>query len=79
LAFWLKNYVYHSTLSFVNLDQYSGLVIGIGGESLGLLGRNSGVSLDESSHDTTSSFNTQRQRSNIEKQKILDSLRFISL
>jgi hypothetical protein len=55
------------------------LVIRIGGESLGLLGWNSGVSLDKGSHDTSGSLNTQGQRSNVKKQKILDSLRFVSL
>jgi NAD-specific glutamate dehydrogenase len=54
------------------------LVIGVGGEDLRLLGGDSGVTLDKSSHDTTSGLNTERERSNIEKKEILGLLRGIT-
>ncbi|KAF1755607.1 hypothetical protein GCK72_012057 [Caenorhabditis remanei] len=68
----------HGTLSFVDLDQDSWLVVGVGGEGLSGLGWDGGVSLDESSHDTSGSLNTERKWGNVEKEKILDSLRFVS-
>jgi hypothetical protein len=63
-----------STFTFEDLNQDTGLVIGVGGEDLGLLGGDSGVTLDKSSHDTTSGLNTERERSNIEKKEILGLL-----
>jgi hypothetical protein len=50
------------------------LVISVGRENLRLLGGDSGITLDERSHDTASGFNTERERSNIEKKKILGLL-----
>ena len=60
------------------LDQDTRLVVRVGGEGLGLLGWNGSVTLDESSHDTTGSFNTKGQWSNIEKEKILNFFRFVT-
>lgn len=57
----------HLSFSFEDLDQYTGLVVGIGGESLGFLGGNGGVSWDQSGHDSSSSFNSEGKRGNIQK------------
>merc|ERR1719239_108511 len=61
----------HGTLSFINLDKYTRLVIRVGCEGLGLILWNGGVPLDKSSHHTSSSFNTQRQWSYIQQKKVL--------
>ena len=43
-----------------------------GGEYFGFLGRNhSGITLDESSHDTTSGLDTEGERGSIEQEEIL--------
>jgi hypothetical protein len=46
------------------------------GESshFGFLGRDGSISLDESSEDTTSGFDTSRERRNVEKEEILGLL-----
>lgn len=67
----------HWSFSFENLNLDTWLVISIGGENLSLLNRNGSVSLDEFSHDTSSSLNTQRQWSNIQKQQLIKVLSFI--
>jgi hypothetical protein len=54
------------------------LVVRIGGEGLGLLGRDGCVPLDERSHNTSSSLNTQGEWSNIKKKQVTDFLRGIS-
>jgi hypothetical protein len=59
------------------LDEHTGLVVRVCGEGLSLLGGDGGVTLDQDSHDTSSGLNTQRQRSNVEKEQILDILRLI--
>lgn len=63
-----------STLTLEDLDQDTGLVVGVGGEGLGLLGRDSGVALDQRSHDTTSGLNTEGKRSDIEKEDLVGGL-----
>jgi hypothetical protein len=55
------------SLSFIDLDEYSWLVIGIGCEYLGLLGGDGGVSGDEYGHNSSCSFNTEGEGSNIQK------------
>jgi len=62
----------HSTLALKDLDEHTWLIVGVGGEDLRLLGRNSGVSGNENSHDTTGSLNTEGKRGNVEKEEILD-------
>jgi len=62
------------TFTFEDLNQDTGLVIGVGGEDLGLLGGDGSVTLDEGSHDTASGFNTEREGSDIEKKEILGLL-----
>jgi hypothetical protein len=59
-----------STLTLVDLDQHTGLVVAESGEDFGLLGGDGGVALDERSHDTTSSFDTDGERRNVEKQDL---------
>jgi len=63
-----------STLTLEDLDQDTGLVVGVGGEGLGLLGGDGGVALDQGSHDTTGSLDTEGQRGNIEKQDLVGGL-----
>jgi hypothetical protein len=46
------------TLSLEDLDLDSGLAVSSGGEDLGLLGGDGGVTGDELGHDTAESFNT---------------------
>ena len=60
----------HGTLTLVNLNGDVGLVVGVSGEGLGLLGGDGGVSLNQGSHDSSSSFNSQGQRSNVKQPKI---------
>lgn len=62
------------TLTLEDLDKDTRLVVGEGGEGLGLLGGDSGVALDESSHDTTSSLNTEGKRGDIEKKDLVGGL-----
>lgn len=63
-----------STLTLVNLDQHTRLVVAEGGEDLGLLGGDGGVALDESRHDTTSSLDTDGERGDIKKQDLAGGL-----
>lgn len=60
------------TLSLEHGDTDFGLVIRSSGENLGLLGWDGGVSVNQTSKDTTHSFDTEGKRSNIEKQNVLD-------
>jgi len=54
------------TLTLEYLDEHTGLVVGVCGEDFRLLGRYGRVPLDQRGHDTTSGFDTKRQRCNIE-------------
>ena len=47
------------TLTLVNPDERTGLVVDIGGEDLGLLDGDSRVSLDEGSRDAAGGLNTE--------------------
>merc|ERR1712021_320682 len=60
----------HFSLTFENLDHDTGLVVSISGEDLGFLGWNSGVSLDEASHDTASGLNTHGEWGDIKKKEL---------
>merc|ERR1712159_33579 len=64
----------HGSLSFEDLDEHTGLVVGVGGEGLGLLGGDGSVSGDQNSHDTTGGLNTLGEGSNIEHTDALDLL-----
>ena len=52
------------TLSLEDLDQHTGLVVGVSREDLGLLGRDGRVTLDERRHDTTGGLDTTKGVSN---------------
>ena len=58
------------SLTLYNVDVYSGLVISCGGEDLALLGRDGGISLDQTGCNTSHGLDRQRQRSNIQKKDI---------
>ena len=60
------------------LDQDTGLVVRVGGEGLGLLGGDGGVALDQRGHDTTGSFDTEREWGDIEEKEILDLFGFVT-
>ena len=57
---------------------YSRLVVGVGGEGLRGLGGDGGVALDERSHHTSCSLDTERQGSDVEQQQVLDGLGLVS-
>jgi hypothetical protein len=58
------------TLTLEDLDEDTRLVVGEGGEGLGLLGGDGGVALDEGGHDTTSGLNTEGERRDVEKEDL---------
>lgn len=60
------------TLTLVDLDLDSGLKVSSGGEGLGLLGRDSGVAVDQASEDTAESLDTEREGSDIEQEDVHD-------
>merc|ERR1712202_93335 len=68
----------HCPLTLVHLDGDGRLVVGIGGESLGLLSGDGGVPLYEAGHHSSSSLNTERKRSDIEQEQVRDSLAGVS-
>ena len=53
------------------LTQDSGLVVGVGGEGLGLLGRDGGVPLDQGGHDTSGGLDTHGQGSDVQEEQVL--------
>jgi hypothetical protein len=59
------------TLTLEDLDQHTRLVVRESGEDLRLLGGDGGVALDQRSHDTTSSLDTEGQRGDVEKKDLL--------
>jgi hypothetical protein len=67
----------HGALSLEHLDEHSRLVVGVCGEGLTLLGRDGGVALDQSSHDTSGGLDTERQRGHIQKEQVLQLLGLI--
>ena len=67
----------HCSLSFVDLDEYTGLVIRVGCEGLFLLLGDRGVPLDESSENSTCRLNTEGKRSNVKKEQVLDLLALV--
>lgn len=62
------------TLTLVDLDQDTGLVVREGREDLGLLGGDGGVAGNELGHHTTSSLDTGGERSDIEQQDLVGGL-----
>ena len=68
----------HGSFTFKDLDEDTGLVVGVGGEGLRLLGGDGGVSLDQRGHDATSGLDTEGEWGNIEEKEILDFLGFVT-
>jgi len=62
------------TLTLVDLDEDTGLVVGVGREHLRLLAGNGGVALDQGSHDTTGSLDTDREGDDVEEEDVLGLL-----
>ena len=60
------------TLSLVDLDLDSSLIISGGGEDLGLLGWDGGVAVDETGEDTSEGLNTEGEWGNIKEKDIHD-------
>mmetsp|Transcript_113992 Transcript_113992/g.157989 ORF Transcript_113992/g.157989 Transcript_113992/m.157989 type:complete len:497 (+) Transcript_113992:667-2157(+) len=60
------------TLTLEDSDTNLGLIISSSREDLTLLGRDGSVSVNKSSENTTHGLDTQRKRSNIEQENILD-------
>merc|ERR1711998_777545 len=58
------------TLAFENLDEDTRLVVGVSGQSLGLLGWHSGVASNEGGHDTTSSLQAEREWCHVQQQQV---------
>ena len=55
------------TLSFVYLYKHTGLVVRVSGEIFGSFGGNGGVTLNKSSQDNSSTFDTVEKRGNVKK------------
>lgn len=56
----------HLSFSFEDLDEDTGLVIGISGEDLRFFGGDGGVSGDQVGHDSSGGFNSEGKRGDIE-------------
>jgi len=69
----------HTSLTFVNLDLDSGLVVGISGEDLALFGGDGGVSGDNNTHDTSDGLDTLGKGRDIEEEHVLDSGGLVSV
>lgn len=68
------DHAHHTTmLTLEHLNKDVSLVVSIGGEGL-RLGRDSGVMLDKSGHDTSSSLDTKGQRGNVKEEQVLSLL-----
>ena len=63
----------HGALTLEDLDKDDGLVIGGGREDLGLLGGDSGTTLDEVGHNTTSGLNTKGKRVDIHEDNFVSA------
>jgi len=63
----------HRAFAFEDLDTDDGLVVDVGGENLGLLGRDDGVARDQLGHDATDGFDAEGQRGNIEEEDFISA------
>jgi len=63
----------HGALAFVDLDEDTGLVVGVCGEYLRGLARDGFVALDQLGHDPSRGLDSERQRGNIEQQDVAGS------
>jgi hypothetical protein len=68
----------HFSFTFVDLDQNTGLVIGVGCEDLLFFGWDAGVSFDEDGHDSTCGFDTEGEWDNVEEEDVFAFCRFVS-
>ena len=64
----------HLTLTLVDLDKNTWLVVSVGGEGLLFLGGNASVTGDEVSHDSTGGLDTLGEGCDIEEEEVLDLL-----
>jgi len=64
-------------LTLVHLNQDTRLVVLVCREGLRCSGENGSVALNEGGHNTTSSLNAERKRSDIEKEEVLSLLRSV--
>lgn len=62
----------------IYLNEHTRLVIRVGGEGLGLLGGDGGVSLYKGGHHASSSLNSQTEGSDVQQQQILNCLGLVS-
>jgi len=53
------------SFSFKDLNEHTWLIISVGGEDLRFFGGNGGISIDEYSHNSSSSFDTHGKGGNI--------------
>ena len=60
----------HGALSLEDLDEDAGLVVGVGGEGLGLLGGDGGVALDEGGHDTSRGLEAEGEGGDIKEEEL---------
>ena len=60
------------SLALEDLDEDTRLVVGVGGENLGLLDWDGAVSVDQVGHDASGSLDTEGQWGHIEQDDILD-------
>ena len=70
-----------ASLLFVKLnylDEYTRLLVSVGGEGLRLLLGDGAVPLDDGGHDTASGLNSQGEWCDVQKEKILDLLGLVS-
>merc|ERR1719446_178588 len=68
----------HCSLSLVNLDGHSWLVVRVGGEGLGLLSGDSGVPLNKAGHHSSCCLDTKGQRSHVKQEQVRHLLTGIS-
>merc|ERR1712164_210770 len=57
-------------LALVHLDQHTRLVVGVGGEGLGLLGGHGGVTGDEGGHHATSGLEAEGKGGDVEEEEV---------
>jgi len=68
----------HFSFTFINLNQDTWLVVSVGCEDLLFLGWDTGVSVDQAGHDSSSGLNTEGKWDNIQKEDILNFLRLVT-
>merc|ERR1740128_893622 len=64
----------HGALTLVHLNEYTGLVVAVGGEGLGLLRGNGRVPFDQGGHHSTCGLNAEGERRHVEQKEVLHLL-----